>query len=436
MNINTVTVLGANGTMGCNISGIFASFGNAKVYMVSRSMEKAEAAVAKAAQSVKAEAVESNLIPCDYSMLEKCVGESDLIFESVAETFDAKESIIAKIAPFIKKKTLIATGTSGLSITRLAEMLPEELRPYFFGMHFFNPPYSLTLCEIIPSLYTEHKVIEYIKCYAAQTLVRTVVEIRDDAAFLGNRIGFQFINEALQYAERYKDSGGIDYIDAILGQFTGRNMAPINTADFVGLDVSKAVVDNIYQNTDDYAHETFIFPEYCCRLVREGKLGRKTGQGLYKSIKREDGRRITYVYDIESGEYRDKMTYSFPFSIKMIEHLKNGEYKRAMDVLTSNHSTEAQICLSFLIKYVLYSITAAKLVSDSAHAADHVMAAGFGWAPPLSIIDALGGKYVFMKLAKERLDPALIAKINVEETMAGIPAASTYDFRRYFKGKK
>lgn len=436
MKVQTVTVLGANGTMGCNISGIFASFGGAKVYMVCRTMEKAAAAVQKAAGSVKADAVAGNLIPADYSMLGECIPKSDLVFESVAETFEAKEEINSQIAPLLKKNTIIATGTSGLSITRLAEMFPEELRKNFLGMHFFNPPYNLTLCEIIPSSYTDQKITDFVKSYAKETLVRTVVEIEDSAAFLGNRIGFQFINEALQYAERYKDSGGIDYIDAILGQFTGRNMAPINTADFVGLDVSKAVVDNVYENTNDYARETFIFPEYCCKLVKEGKLGRKTKGGLYKSIKREDGRRITYVYDIASGEYRDKINYSFPFANRMIEFLKNGEYDKAMEVLTTNHSTEAEICLSFLLKYVLYSITCAKEVSDSAHAADHVMATGFGWAPPLSIIDALGGKYIFMKLAKERLEPSLIAKTNIEELLADIPACSTYDYRRYFKGKK
>ncbi len=436
MNIKTVTVLGANGTMGCNISAIFASFGGAKVYMVSRSMEKAQAAVVQAAKSVKADAVAQNLVPADYSMLEQCIGQSDLIFESVAENFEAKQAIIDQIVPFIRPGTLIGTGTSGLSITKLAEMFPESMRPYYFGMHFFNPPYMLTLCEIIPSCYADKQVIADVEEYAAHTLVRTVVEIADDAAFLGNRIGFQFINEALQYAQQYKDSGGIDYIDAILGQFTGRNMAPINTADFVGLDVSKAIVDNIYENTNDYARDTFVFPEYCCRLVQEGKLGRKSKQGLYKTVKREDGKRQTYVYDINTGEYRDKVNYSFPFVVQMVAHLQLGEYEQAMQVLCTNQSVEAQICLTFLLKYVLYSITAAKLVSDSAHAADGVMAAGFGWAPPLAVLEALGGKDAFAALCQQRLEPALLAKIDLTQTLADLPAASKYDFRRYFKGKK
>jgi 3-hydroxyacyl-CoA dehydrogenase len=65
---------------------------------------------------------------------------------------------------------------------------------------------------------------------------------------MGNRIGFQFINNAMQFAVKYKDKGGIDYIDAILSGFTGRSMPPLVTSDFVGLDVHKAIVDNVFQN--------------------------------------------------------------------------------------------------------------------------------------------------------------------------------------------
>lgn len=89
MNIKTVTVIGANGTMGCNVSAIFASFGNAKVYTVSRDMEKSKKAAIKAGNSVKASSIMNNLIPADYSMLDQCVSQSDLVFESVAENLEA-----------------------------------------------------------------------------------------------------------------------------------------------------------------------------------------------------------------------------------------------------------------------------------------------------------------------------------------------------------
>lgn len=157
------------------------------------------------------------------------------------------------------------------------------------GIHLYNPPYNMTLCEVIPSRYTDATKLREVKKYLKEVLLRNVVEVKDEPAFMGNRIGFQFINEALQYAEKYQDNGGIDYIDSIIGPFTGRNMAPLLTSDFVGLDVHKAIVDNIYDNTNDYAHDTFKMPEFALQLISENKLGRKSGAGLYQTIKNPDG---------------------------------------------------------------------------------------------------------------------------------------------------
>lgn len=80
----------------------------------------------------------------------------------------------------------------------------------------------MPLCEFTPTKYADMELARELKSYLKDKLFRTVVEVKDSPAFLGNRISFQFINEALQYADKYKDNGGIDYIDAILGSFTGR----------------------------------------------------------------------------------------------------------------------------------------------------------------------------------------------------------------------
>lgn len=287
MNIKRITIIGANGTMGCNIAGIFAAFGNCEVYMVGRKKEAVQKAVEKVILSVKGDAIASNLIPKDYSDLEECIQNSELIFESTAENLEVKKEINQIISEVAKEDQIICTGTSGLSIEKLAEYLPEKLRKKYLGVHFFNPPYNMTLCEIIPSKYTDSQLVCELREYMERVLVRTTVEIKDKPAFLGNRIGFQFINEAMQYAEKYKYNGGIDYIDAILGQFTGRSMPPIATADFVGLDVHKAIVDNIYSNTSDYAKETFVLPEYVENIIGKGLLGKKTGKGLYQTIRKK-----------------------------------------------------------------------------------------------------------------------------------------------------
>ena len=403
MKIKTVTVLGANGTMGRNVSGIFASFGNAKVYMLARSLQDAENAKKQALQSVKSEAISDKLIPKTYDELAECISDSDLVFESVAEDLETKRYIYTLIGKHLNKGTIIGTGTSGLSINDLSKSLNEEQRKYYLGIHMYNPPYNMSLCELIPSDYTDKSVTNNIKKYLKTVLLRDVVEVKDGPAFMGNRIGFQFINEALQSAEKYKNEGGIDFVDTILGSFTGRSMPPLVTSDFVGLDVHKAIVDNVYNNTKDYERETFLLPAFVNNLIQENKLGRKTGEGLYRSVLNKEGKKTLEVYDIASRKYRPVKSYSFEFVENIKNHLSNGNYLSAISSLINDQSTEALICTQSLIKYTLYSLYITKEIGEDIHSSDHVMATGFNWIPPLALIDAFNEVDSFEKIVRKKM---------------------------------
>ncbi len=431
LEINVVTVIGATGTMGANVAGIFSSFGNAKVYCVGRDIEKVKKTIPRIVKSVRADAIRNNLIPADFSMLEKCVADSDLIFESVKEDIAVKKEIAERVSKAMRPDAISATGSSGLSITEISRNYPKDLCSRFFGIHMFNPPYTLSLCELTSTEYSDLFLKNELKEYLSSRLLRTVVEVKDSPAFLGNRIGFQFINEALQCAEKYKDNGGIDYIDAILGPFTGRSMAPLVTSDFVGLDVHRAIVDNIYENTDDYAHETFVFPSFAQKLVEEGKFGRKSNGGLYRVIRQDDGSVQQTVYDINTETYRNLVAYAFPFVDNMKGMLKNGNYVKAYEQLVNNHSQEAEICLSLLLKYILYSLYATREVGYSIESADKVMAAGFNWCPPLAMYRLLSLVCDVPALMKERL-PDICDKMNVDDYLADI-RDSEYDYRPFLK---
>lgn len=431
MDIKTVTIIGTTGTMGSNVAGIFASFGNAKVYCVGRDIEKVKNTIPRIVKSVKADAIAKNLIPADFSMLEGCVRESDLVFESAAENIEIKRSIAQRVGAVLKETAVSCTGTSGLSITEIASCYPENLRGNFFGVHMFNPPYSMSLCELTPTAYADKKMQAELREYLEKKLFRTVVEVKDSPAFLGNRIGFQFINEALQFAEKYKDNGGIDYIDAILGSFTGRAMAPLVTSDFVGLDVHKAIVDNIYANTQDYAHETFVLPEFVQVLIDQNRQGRKSGGGLYQRVKYDNGLVRQTVLDINTGLYRDVIPYVFPFADKMKKYIAVGDYQKAFERLVNNHSQEAEICRFFLLDYIVYSLYATKEVGYTIEAADDVMATGFNWCPPLAMYQALSTVTDVPSLIRENL-PDFCKRINIDELLAEVKL-SKYDYRLYFK---
>lgn len=434
MDIKTVTVIGVTGTMGANVAGIFASFGEAKVYALGRDFEKVKNTIPRIVKSVRTDSISKNITPADFSMIEQCIAESDLVFESSAENIEIKKSIHKNIAKYLRSDAIACSGTSGLSITEMAECYSDELRKNFFGVHMFNPPYSMSLCELTPTRYSDSNLLASLHSYLEEKLYRTVVEVEDSPAFLANRIGLHTINEALKAAEEHKKNGGIDYIDAILGPFTGRNMAPVETADFIGLDVHKAVIDNIHDNTKDYANDDFVLPTYVEGLIAEGKLGKKTKEGLYRLEKKGDGSRKIYVYDIETNKYRDLSIYDIPFAKNMKKLISEGDYNEAFKILLNDSSKEAKMCVEFLLKYIVYSLFVADEIGESVQAADDAMATGFNWCPPLALYQAFATVVDVESLIRERI-PNIIEKVNWKSLSSKI-IPSNYDYRSFFRSGK
>ena len=149
MEVRTVTVVGATGTMGANVAGIFASFGGARVYCVGRDVDRVRGTLPRIVKSVRADAITHNLVPRGMSALEECVADSDLVFESVAEDMGAKREVAWRVSSALREDAISCTGTSGLSVEEIAECYEEGQRSRFFGVHMFNPPYSMPLCELI-----------------------------------------------------------------------------------------------------------------------------------------------------------------------------------------------------------------------------------------------------------------------------------------------
>ena len=280
ISVNTVTVLGANGTMGCNVSAILASFGSAKVYMVSRSIEKSEKALEKACQSVKAESIRARLIPAEYGQLEQCVEESDLIFEACAENWEVKTGIHEKIAQILsdateKKQRIVCTGTSGLSVTKLAEIYSVEIQKNIFGMHFFNPAPVMKLVEIIRGANTQQETFDYIYNLTKE-IGKEPVEVAEAPGFVVNKILIPMINEAAGLVE----TGVASVADIDKAMMLGANhpMGPLALGDFIGLDVCLAIMDTLYTETGDSKYRASLLLK---KMVRGGLLGKKTGKGFY-----------------------------------------------------------------------------------------------------------------------------------------------------------
>lgn len=434
LNIKTVSVIGANGTMGATVAGLVAAFSGAKVFLICRKMEAAVNAIDVAANSVKADSIRARLIPKTYDDFEDCIAQSDWVFESVAEDMKIKADVYQRISGCAKPNLIVTTGTSGFSLNELSENFKGSLQPRYFGTHFFNPPYSLTLCEVIRSKKTDGKLFDEMGEFLKAVLFRDVIETTDTPAFLGNRIGFHFMNKALQYAEKYKDKGGIDYIDSIIGPFTGRGMTPIDTIDFVGLDVHKAIVDNIQQKSNDYDNKAFVLPEFVNKLIAEGKKGRKTKDGLFKMVVNEDKSKTLFVYDIAEGALRPKQKYDLPFAKAMVKELKAGNYEKAIRILKDDQTAEGKLCKFFLAVYITYSIVTAETVSPKVTDADIAMVTGFNWIGPVALMQALGGYEEVLKIAKETdLEGDLVKQLSSIKASSKKPADVPFDYRKYLR---
>jgi len=432
--IQTVTIVGSNGAMGSGVAGIAAAFGGAKIFMLARTMEKAEESIVTAVKSVRADSIKARMFAKTFDDLEDCVSRSDWVFETIVEDLELKLAINRKIAKYCTGKTIISTGTSGLSIKKLSEAFPPELRKNYFGTHFYNPPYKMILCELIASEYSDKELCLELKEYLKKTLLREVVVTEDLPAFAGNRVGFQFMNEALLRAQIEMKRGGIDYIDSLLGSFTGRALPPLMTVDFVGLDIHKAIVNNVYENASDFLKETFSMPRYVDELIKGKRLGMKSGEGLYKKTITAEGKK-TFVYDISADDYRLTKTYDFDFVKHMKDLLRAAEYKKAYDVLLNSPGYEASIIKHFILRYVSYSLMMVGVVVEAKEDMDIVMMTGYNWAPPSVFVDLFGGKNKTIRLMEEY--DVRVPDVLSEYCGSGnfYTLQNRFDYRRYFRSR-
>ncbi|HRP70081.1 MAG TPA: 3-hydroxyacyl-CoA dehydrogenase NAD-binding domain-containing protein, partial [Turneriella sp.] len=241
--IKKVGVLGASGNMGSLSGGIFAQ-ANIECVFFARTVDKAKAGLEAAVNQARSDVLRKYIRAASYEELEKEIPTCDWIFEGLAEDMAIKNEFFSKIENLKRADAIVSTVSSGLSIRKMAEGRNENFRKNFMGTHFYNPPGKLPANELIYHPDVPNETREFVYDFCEKVLRRVNIITEDTAAFAGNRIGFQFLNEAAIYAEKY----GVDKMDYLLGPYTGRALAPLATIDLVGLDAHKAIVDNVVAN--------------------------------------------------------------------------------------------------------------------------------------------------------------------------------------------
>jgi len=198
------------------------------------------------------------------------LADCDVIVEAIVEEVAPKGELLARIAEACPNADL-ATTTSSLSIAEIAAAAGTEK---IFGFHVFNPVPRMALVEVcIPDGAAAAREKALAWCAA---LGKTAVEVPDEAGFVVNRLLFPYLFDAARMVERTGMEPGA--VDTCMKLGAGHPMGPLALLDFVGMDVSKAIGNALYAESDEPTHNP---PPIIVQMVEEGKLGRKSGAGFY-----------------------------------------------------------------------------------------------------------------------------------------------------------
>jgi 3-hydroxyacyl-CoA dehydrogenase len=404
--LRRVVVLGANGTMGYQSGALFAGAG-VDVTFLARTKEKAEGGREGAANAVRAAAIKNKISVGSYDDLADAVKDADLVFEALAENFDIKAEIFEKVDAARRDDAMVATVSSGLSITDLAAPRSESFQKNFCGLHFFNPPQVIVGTELIGGEKTDPEVLDFLHVYSEKKLGRMMIRTANTAGFAGNRVGFKVLNEAAQLAEEH----GPLLIDKLVGPYTGRALSPLATIDLVGWDVHKAIVDNVVDKCaeTDEVIDTYKLPAYMQKLIDQGVLGTKSGGGFFK----RDADKQKLVLDIATGEYKPASEVKLPELpfVKEVAFLHSiGDYKRGMECFLEAKGPEAELARKVIAGYVAYSFNRVGEVTETITGIDGIMASGFNWAPPSYLVDLWGLDNTIGLLEKHGLKVAKVLR--------------------------
>jgi len=281
VDVQRVAVVGA-GTMGAGIAQVSARAGyRTAVFDVAEGA--AEKAIERIAESL-ARAVEKGKCTADERAaalglllpsrdLEAIAADADLIVEAAPENLQLKQELFAKLSKAARPEALLASNTSSLSITAIAQAArhPERV----VGMHFFNPVQVMKLLEVVQGERTHPLVVAAARAVGAR-MGKEVVVVRDAPGLATSRLGLALSLEAMRMVEEGVASA--EEIDRAIELGYGHPMGPLKLTDVVGLDVRLAIAEHLCSELG----ERYRPPQILRRMVRAGKLGKKSGEGFYK----------------------------------------------------------------------------------------------------------------------------------------------------------
>ena len=309
--------------------------------------------------------------PANYEENLSLLAECDLVIEAIAERMDWKLDLYKKIAAHIAPHAIVASNTSGLSITKLSEALPDAIKPRFCGIHFFNPPRYMVLVELIATPTTQPQILDDLETFVTSGLGKGVVRAKDTPNFIANRVGIAGLLATMREVEKY----GLTYdvVDDLTGRKLGRaSSGTFRTADVVGLDtmahVIKTLQDTLSADTDPF-YASFGTPEVLTKLLELGNLGQKSKAGFYKKVGRDILR-----FELESQGYVPGGQKADEVYGRMLKKPAGERLK----LLRNSTGAQGQFLWSILRNGFHYAAVHLASIAETARDVDQAMRWGFG----------------------------------------------------------
>ncbi len=439
--ISHATVIGA-GTMGAAIAGHLANAGVSSHLLDVAPTELTPEEEAKGL-SLQDRAVRNRIVQAGYERITQAkpaslfspeqadlitlgnveddlataAAQSDWIIEAIVERPRPKQELMARLEAVAPADAIISTNTSGIPISIISAGRSEAFQQRFLGTHFFNPPRYLRLLELIPGSRTDPSVVEHMKAFAEKRLGKGVVVAKDVPNFVGNRMFSYIMSSLLEYA--IENGYRVEEVDLLTGPLIGRpKTATFRLFDVVGVDVAALVGENLYDLIPgDADREILRGPLGTATLntlLKHGFLGAKSGQGFYKTVRDEQGRRSFWGLDLQAAA-SGKVDYVEPARPRWasVDAVKEEPLSERLHRLAAPESADdspavdngAGALLWHTLSHTLaYASKRLPEIADSPSDIDNAMKWGFGWEMgPFETWDALGAAETAARMAKEGL---------------------------------
>jgi len=356
----------------------------------------------------------------------KDIADCDWVMEVVVEKLDIKKKVYEQVEKHRKPGTLVTSNTSGIPIHLMAEGRSDDFKKHFAGSHFFNPPRYLRLLEIIPTPFTDAKVVDFLMHYGDLYLGKETVLCKDTPAFIANRIGVYSLMSGMHVVERMGLSVG--EVDRMTGPLIGRaKSATFRTMDVVGLDTTVNVSKNLLQGLpNDESKQTFALPKIVQELYDRKWWGDKTQQGFFKKTTGPKGEKEILELNLKTFEYGPRTKASF----KSLEEVKDVEnLKERLPKLINATDKAGEFYRATFYDLFRYCSMRIPEIADELYKIDQAVSAGFAWElGPFETWDLLGVKETVAKMKE--------AGIEVASWVADMLAAGNNSFYQFKNGKK